>query len=276
MSTRTDGTFCAVCYLDDDVGLADGLGHERGDVIGVLALDEVGRHLAVAAGAPVVDRVEHEVLGRPQVVEVGPDLGDRVGGLQRVAVAAALAEQLTPVLLRRREVARRWRRGCRCGRRRWRSPRRGSPNPRITSASTKLTSASRRVPRLCDASRARAPLGAAAHGDEQDAQREPHEDEHEDERGPHGAADYLFSAVGPRRRTGRRAPRCGSRPSRPPPPPAARAPRARRPRRRPWGAFSGSRSSTKTLIAPPAIGSFSSRPEAISSGSERTSRRWRS
>src|SRR3954453_11319138 len=85
-------------------GLADGLRHERGDVIRVLPLDQIGRHLAVALGAPVVDRVEHQVLGRPQVVEVGPDLGDRAGGLERVAVAAAFTEQLTPVLLGLGEV----------------------------------------------------------------------------------------------------------------------------------------------------------------------------
>jgi hypothetical protein len=57
----------------------------------------------------------------------------------------------------------------------------------------KLTSASRRVPRLCDASRARAPLVPPLRATNRTPSARPHEDEHEDERGPHGAADYLLA-----------------------------------------------------------------------------------
>src|SRR6478672_453418 len=52
--------------------LADGQGDEIGDVLRVLAGDQVARHRAVAAGAAVLEGVEDEALGGPQVVQVRP------------------------------------------------------------------------------------------------------------------------------------------------------------------------------------------------------------
>ena len=52
-----------------------------------------------AADAPGLDRVEHERVGRLELVEVRTDLARRVGGGERVAVVAALAEDHAAVLL---------------------------------------------------------------------------------------------------------------------------------------------------------------------------------
>ena len=57
---------------------ADGLGDVGRHVLGVLALHEVGGHLAVAPRAAILDGVEDEALGRAQVVEVRAHLGDGV------------------------------------------------------------------------------------------------------------------------------------------------------------------------------------------------------
>src|SRR5687768_106645 len=75
------------------LGLPDGLRDEGGDVFCVLTLDEVGGHLAVAASASVLDRVEHEVLRWAQLVEIWTDPRRRLRRRQRVAVPAALAEE---------------------------------------------------------------------------------------------------------------------------------------------------------------------------------------
>src|SRR4051812_41518222 len=162
--------------------LADGLGHERRDVVGVLALDQVGRHLAVAAGAAVVDGVEDEVLRRPQLVEVRTDLGDRVGGLERVAGAAALPEQLAPVLLgggqvrhvRRREVVAVLDGG---------DDRRRDREPEDERGEDEVE---QRDPPRALGLRPHAPAGArraAVEGDEEDAEAQRHEHEGEDEEG---------------------------------------------------------------------------------------------
>ena len=231
-------------------------------------------------GRAVVDRVEHEGLGRPQVVEVRADLRrPRSAAFSVWQLRAALAEQLTPVLLRRREVGRRWRRGCRCGLVTAAITAAGIANPRSTSATTKLTSASRRVPRLCEASRAPRAAGAAAHGDEQDAQAErTHEDERRRRAVVHTERQITCSAPSARRE-GLDGGRDGAEvaPSRPPPPPAARAPRARR--RRAVGLGRHQRlevvdedvdraAGDRQLLQPAA--------RRISSGSVRTIRRWRS
>ena len=117
------------------------------------------------------------------------------------------------------------------------------------------------------------------------------------DRTPHGAARGLIGAA-PRRSSARRARRRGSRPARrrraPRPPAATRRRdalrgtvggdglRLRALRQRhdvgaaAPGAASGAMVAHETLIAPPATGSFSSRPRASSSGSERTTSRCRS
>ncbi len=87
---------------------APGDGRDVGcHVLGVVTADQPGGHLAHAPRATVLDRVEHQRLGRAQHVEVGPDATDRVGRRQRVADGAVGGEQLAPVDLRLRQVARR-------------------------------------------------------------------------------------------------------------------------------------------------------------------------
>src|SRR4051812_50225630 len=52
--------------------VAGDLGHERRDLLGVLAVDEAGGHLALAASAALLDGVEDERLRR------GPPVGGLV------------------------------------------------------------------------------------------------------------------------------------------------------------------------------------------------------
>ena len=86
------------------------LGDELRHVVGVDALHDVGGHRPLAEArllasrrrvlqASVGDRVQHELLGRLDHIEVRSDLADRVGPGQRMAQPAMLAEQLTPALL---------------------------------------------------------------------------------------------------------------------------------------------------------------------------------
>src|SRR3954451_3112310 len=76
------------------------LRHEIGDLLGVLAVDEVGRHLALAAGAALLDRVDDERLRRVELVEVRADLAHGVRRRERVARRAPLGEDLAPALVR--------------------------------------------------------------------------------------------------------------------------------------------------------------------------------
>src|SRR3954447_10427220 len=55
-------------------GLVSGRGRdERRDVLRLLPHEELGRHLALAPRAAVLDRVFDELLRRPQLIEVRPD-----------------------------------------------------------------------------------------------------------------------------------------------------------------------------------------------------------
>src|SRR4051794_27076367 len=76
------------------------LRHEIGDLLGVLAVDEVGRHLALAAGAALLDRVDDERLRRVELVEVRAALAHGVRRRERVARRAPLGEDLAPALVR--------------------------------------------------------------------------------------------------------------------------------------------------------------------------------
>src|SRR3954454_22890611 len=85
-------------------GLSDGLGDEFRHVRRVLTRVDLGRHLTVAVRATLVDRVEHQLLARSQLVEGGTDLRDRIRGLQRVTKPAATPEQRLPVHLLLRQT----------------------------------------------------------------------------------------------------------------------------------------------------------------------------
>src|SRR3954447_7744838 len=82
----------------------DGLCDKFRDVLSVLARVDLGRHLSVTVRATLLDRVEHELLVRREVVEVRPDRCDGVRRLERVAEPAAAPEQRLAALLGRREV----------------------------------------------------------------------------------------------------------------------------------------------------------------------------
>ena len=60
-----------------------------------------GRRILQAA---VLDRVQDQRGGRLNLVEVGTDLSHGIRGGERVADAAVLPEQLSSLLLRRREL----------------------------------------------------------------------------------------------------------------------------------------------------------------------------
>src|SRR4051812_32196553 len=73
---------------------------EGRDFLRVLTVDEVGGHLALAAGAALLDRVERQGLRRVELVEVRADLADSVRGGERVARRAPFGEDLAPALVR--------------------------------------------------------------------------------------------------------------------------------------------------------------------------------
>ena len=66
------GAYSAAGAVVDLAAARDG--DELGDGLGVLALVHLGGHVAVAGGAALLDRVEHERLGPRRRVEVRPDL----------------------------------------------------------------------------------------------------------------------------------------------------------------------------------------------------------
>src|SRR5665648_52976 len=92
--------------------LAGHLGHERGYILRVRALDDVGWHVSLAEAclrrargrralqAPVLERVQYELRGRLERVQVGSHLTDRVSRGERMADGAMHAEQLSTGLLR--------------------------------------------------------------------------------------------------------------------------------------------------------------------------------
>src|SRR3954451_20243683 len=82
-------------------------GHVAGHVLRVLPGEQAGGHLALAAGATLVDRIQDEgglEVAAVELVEVGTDAADRLGARQRVAGPAVLREQLAAVGLLLAEV----------------------------------------------------------------------------------------------------------------------------------------------------------------------------
>src|SRR4051794_8640892 len=102
----SSGNACTLALFTSTAGRSrsDGLCDEFRHVLGVLARVDLGRHLSVAVRTTALDRVQHELLVRREVVEVRADRRDGVRRLERVAEPAAAPEQRLPALLRRREV----------------------------------------------------------------------------------------------------------------------------------------------------------------------------
>src|SRR5436309_10586369 len=95
--------------------LARDLALEPRHIPGVRSLDHVGGHRSVAEArllaalgrvldAAVLDRVQRELEGRLDHVEVRADLAHGVGRRERVAQTAALAEDLAAVLVGRGQL----------------------------------------------------------------------------------------------------------------------------------------------------------------------------
>ena len=222
-------------------GLADRLGHEGGDVLGVLAGVQIGRHLAVAVGAALLDRVQDERL-------VSGGMASRFGPISAIALAAFSVWHA---------AQRRPNRSRPCFSPAVRSVTFASgmlsfdETAAITAAGTPIPSPSSAIVNSSIATRRAAaagghhPLGraarAAAHRDEHQPHPQHHPDEHEDQRrhavvesnGSRGDGGRSFTGDALIRSSGPPARPPGSRPPRRPPRPrGARPGRPRRPRPR--------------------------------------------